>query len=295
MTSVQDAAPARGADAAARAGGDASRLNPAPRRCAGGTPRPPRRALHALHALHALGELAGLGRRLPWLLLALAPLADAGIVDGGHAPRVAVDIGHTLVAPGAVSARGRTEFEFNRELAHAVVASLSRLGVAGTLVNADGAIASLAARPAQAPQAGLFISIHHDSVNEWELQPWQWAGRSETYSDRWAGHSMFVSRRNPDVQRSLLCASAIGARLQRAGFAPTDKNARRRPYADALHAVHFYDDLVVLYRATQPALLFEAGVIKHRDEELLLRDPRRQALMAGEIATGIAACLSVPR
>jgi N-acetylmuramoyl-L-alanine amidase len=145
------------------------------------------------------------------------------------------------------------------------------------------------------PDAELFISIHHDSVSEWELQHWEWAGRAETYSDGWAGHSLFVSRRNPDLARSLLCASAIGARLQRAGFTPTDKNARRRDYADARHAVHFYDDLVVLYRATQPALLFEAGVIKHRDEELLLRDPRRQALMAGEIATGIAACLFVPR
>ena len=59
------------------------------------------------------------------------------------------------------------------------------------------------------------------------------------------------------------------------------------------NAVHYYDNLVVLYRTTLPAVLFEAGVIKHRAEELELRDPQRQERMADAIATGIAACLSV--
>ena len=230
-------------------------------------------------------------------LLAFTPpdAAAAAGEQGRGVARVAVDVGHTLAEPGAISARGRPEFDFNRELALKVADALARLGLEGVLVNADGTIESLAARPAQVPEADFFIAIHHDSVSEWELEQWEWAGRTETYSDRWAGHSLFVSRRNPHPARSLLCATAIGARLQRVGFTPTDKNARRREYADALHAVHYFDDLVVLYRATQPALLFEAGVIKHREEELLLRAPQRQARMAEEIATGIAACLAVPR
>jgi N-acetylmuramoyl-L-alanine amidase len=57
--------------------------------------------------------------------------------------------------------------------------------------------------------------------------------------------------------------------------------------------VHYYDNLIVLYRTSLPAVLFEAGVIKHREEELALRDPERQARMADAIATGIAACLYV--
>ena len=56
-------------------------------------------------------------------------------------------------------------------------------------------------------------------------------------------------------------------------------------------SVHYYDNLVVLYRTTLPAVLFEAGVIKNRDEELMLLDADRQARMADGIATGIAACL----
>lgn len=201
------------------------------------------------------------------------------------------------MAPGAISARGRGEFEFNRDLALQVIGALQARGLNTILINGDGKTATLAERPAAAAAAGadFLLSIHHDSVNESELRHWEWEGRPETWSDAWQGHSMFVSTRNPALERSLLCGSAIGARLQRLGFVPTTKNARRRAYADAAHAVHYYDNLVVLYRAQQPALLFEAGVIKHRDEELLLRDPQRQARMADGIATGVAACLSVGR
>lgn len=210
-------------------------------------------------------------------------------------PLVAVDIGHTLDAPGAISARGRSELEFNHDLALKVVDALHALGLRTVLVNADGRIESLQARPAGVTQADFFLSIHHDSTNASDLTPWEWMGSAQNFSDRWAGHSMFVSTRNPDLATSLLCGRTIGARLQRAGFVPTDKNARRRAYLDAEHAVHAFDNLIVLYRAVQPALLFEAGVIKHRDEELLLRDAARQTRMAGEIASGLKACLTVGR
>ncbi|WP_018988471.1 N-acetylmuramoyl-L-alanine amidase [Aromatoleum toluclasticum] len=232
--------------------------------------------------------------RSPWRAVGAVALALAspGPAQAQQIPAIAVDVGHTLAAPGAISARGRSEFDFNRELAGRLVAALERLGLRAELINADGRIESLQARPERAAQAVFLISIHHDSVSERYLTPWEWQGQALDFSDRWAGHSLFVSRRNPDVAASLMCASAIGARLQRSGFMPTDKNARRREYADAQHAVHYYDNLVVLYGAHQPAVLFEAGVIKHRDEELLLRDPERQQRMADEIATGVAACVT---
>ncbi len=262
-------------------------------RCAALRRPPPR--------LAAVRKLAGRASRTVATMLALwtpfAPMAAnaAGKADPIRPLVVAVDIGHTLDAPGAISARGRSELEFNYDFALDVAAALERLGVEVVLVNADGRIESLAARPASAPDADFFLSIHHDSVSEWALQHWIWQDQPLTWSDRWRGHSMFISRRNPDPDRSLLCGVAIGARLERMGFVPTDKNARRREYADARHAVHFFDNLVVLYRARQPALLFEAGVLKHRDEELELRDPARRARMADAIATGLKACLSVGR
>ena len=74
---------------------------------------------------------------------------------------------------------------------------------------------------------------------------------------------------------------------------PSTWHGRRHLAADAENGVWYFDNLVVLYRTTLPAVLFEAGVIKHREEELELLDPERQALMADAVATGIAACLFV--
>ncbi len=231
------------------------------------------------------------------MALLLAAATHVAPVTAVPSAVVAVDVGHTVDAPGATSARGRSELSFNLELAAHLVDALQARGLHVVLVNGDGRIESLQARPAvaAAAAAGLFISIHHDSVSAHELLPWRWGGNEQFYNDRWAGHSLFVSRHNPDTAHSVLCARTMGAALQRAGFTPTHKNGRRRAYADHAHAVHYYDNLAVLRHATMPAVLFEAGVIRHRAEELLLADPAYQARMADALATGIAACMSAGR
>ncbi|MFT3758531.1 N-acetylmuramoyl-L-alanine amidase family protein [Thauera sp.] len=230
---------------------------------------------------------ASAAHRACMALLAMPALPAIAVPDG----EIAVDVGHTLAAPGATSARGRSEFEFNLDLARQVVAALQARGFSARLINEDGLIPSLKARPQAAEGVALLLSIHHDSVNAFELKPWEWQGQALDYNDDFAGHSLFVSRDNPDTARSILCARIIGTRLQRLGFEPTHKNGRRRAYADPLHAVHYYDGLAVLRHARMPALLFEAGVIKNRDEEMLLRDSARIARMADGIATALAACL----
>ena len=50
---------------------------------------------------------------------------------------------------------------------------------------------------------------------------------------------------------------------------------------------------MVLHKSTFPAILFEAGVIKHREEELELLDGDRQARMADALTIGITGCLFV--
>lgn len=207
------------------------------------------------------------------------------------AAEVALDVGHGVADPGAISARGRAEFAFNRDFAQVLQAALTARGIAVRPINVDGDIGSLAARPQAAAGADFFLSLHHDSVSEELLQEWPWQGETRTYSDAHAGFSLYVSRDNPAPEFSGRCASAIGAMLRRAGFVPSRHHFPKRAWADETNAVHFYDNLVVLYRTALPAVLFEAGVIKHRDEELLLRNPRRQARMADAVATGIAACL----
>lgn len=241
--------------------------------------------------------MRGWGRRRVGLVgaawVALLEVFGASPRAGAQMPLVAVDAGHNLWAWGATSARGRGEFYFNRELAYEVVAALGRLHLRARLVNADGLIGSLVARTQAVPGVAFFLSVHHDSVPASELAPWVWQGRTLDYDDTWAGHSFFVSRRNADYSESLLCAETMALEVRRAGFVPTRKNARARSYADRELVVHDYDDLVVLYRNPAPAVLFEAGVIKNRTEELLLSDAGRRRRMAEALASGIAACLQV--
>ncbi len=231
---------------------------------------------------HALAILIG---------LAAGAAVAGGAQPPGDARWIAVDVGHTLEAAGATSARGRTEFAFNLELAGQVVDALRERGFRAELINAQGRIESLRARPQAAAGAAFFLSIHHDSVGAHELRPWRFDAELLDYNDEFAGHSLFVSRANPDTARSVLCARVMGARLQRLGFVPTHKNGRRRAYADREHAVHYFDGLAVLRHAQMPAVLFEAGIIKNRAEELLLRDAASQARMADGIAGALAACL----
>jgi N-acetylmuramoyl-L-alanine amidase len=209
------------------------------------------------------------------------------------APQVAVDVGHTLAEPGAVSARGRTEYAFNRELAGDLVDALAGRRLRVRPVNFDGTVGSLAERPARATGSDFLISIHHDSIGAEYLEYWDWDGSEGSYTTLKRGFGIFVSRRNPDLAASLRCASAVGERMRRAGFEPTPWHARKHAPADAENGVWYFDNLVVLHKATFPAVLFEAGVIKHREEELELLEPERRKRMAQALAAGLSACLPV--
>jgi len=82
--------------------------------------------------------------------------------------RVVVDVGHTLEVPGAMSARGVPEYAFNLQLARDVKQALLDVGFEQTVLLITGTapwrgLFERAAR-ANGMHAGLFISIHHDSV-----------------------------------------------------------------------------------------------------------------------------------
>ncbi|MDP3538169.1 MAG: N-acetylmuramoyl-L-alanine amidase [Azonexus sp.] len=208
-------------------------------------------------------------------------------------PMVAVDVGHGLKDTGAISARGRTEFEFNQQFAMRLAGTLRERGLRVKEINFAGDIGSLAERPRQANGSDFFIAIHHDSISQQYLQLWDWDGSEASYTEVKRGFGIFVSAQNPDLATSLRCASSIGAVMVRAGFVPSMWHGRKHLPADQKNGVWYYDNLVVLYRTKLPAVLFEAGVIKHREEELELFDPERQARMADAVTTGIAGCLSV--
>jgi len=203
------------------------------------------------------------------------------------AKEVAVDVGHYAGEPGVISASGAPEFEYNLALALEVKAELEKLQVKVRLIGERGDYAVLHHRTRDARGADLFVSIHHDSVRE-HLLP---------QASRFAGFSLFISRQNPRKEKSLACASAIGARLRGAGFTPSRYHAdpvlgEARPFADEANGVHYYDHLAVARSAAMPSVLVEAGVIVNRGEERRMRDPQLRRRIARAVAGGIRECLN---
>ena len=195
-------------------------------------------------------------------------------------------MGHFAAEPGVISAAGRPEFEYNLDLARDVKAELEKLRMAVRMIGERGDYAVLHHRTRDAVGADLFLSIHHDSVKE-ELLP---------QADRFSGFSLFVSRLNPEAEKSLACASAIGARLRAAGFTASRYHAdpvtgAPRPFADETNGVHWYDNLAVGRTATMPSVLLEGGVIVNREEERRMRDPEVRRRIAAAVAQGVRACL----
>jgi N-acetylmuramoyl-L-alanine amidase len=219
-----------------------------------------------------------------------------GFASAAQGAAIAVDVGHNLKNPGVISARGVSEFEYNLQLAREISESLRRAGHKVILIGDDGMAENLGKRAPRASGMDLFISIHHDSAQPHYLSEWDHEGATRLYSDLFSGYSVFVSRLNPRVEASLRCASEIGASMRRAGFTASRYHAEpipgeNRPFADEANGVHYFDNLAVLKTARVPALLFEAGVIVNRDEELRMRDPAVRKLIVGAMVAGAGECL----
>ncbi len=210
---------------------------------------------------------------------------------------VAIDVGHTLSEPGALSARGVGEFHFNRNLALRLHQSLLERGFTRAfLINQSGASISLSDRTSLAATrwASVFLTIHHDSVQPRYLTSWTHDGVDGQYSDRYAGYSLFVSYKNPAKAQSLELARSLGVELRRNLFSPTLHHAEKikgenRLVLDEHLGIYRFDELVVLKTAKMPAVLVESGVIVNRDEEILLRNPVYQRMLALSLAQGLEA------
>ncbi|MCK4120411.1 N-acetylmuramoyl-L-alanine amidase family protein [Ralstonia nicotianae] len=223
-----------------------------------------------------------IGRVLAGVLAVAAVFASAS----SAAAVVAVDVGHSLAKPGSTSASGKAEFEYNRALAEDVIAELAANGIQTRAIGLDGGMDVLTARTEVARGADLFLSIHHDSVQPQYLQ----------MADRFSGYGVFASRTNPDPLTSFSCAKAIADRLQAAGRSPSLHHAEpikgeNRPLADVQRGVYWFDDLVVLKTATQPAVLVEAAIIVNPNEDRMISDARNRRAIASAIAAGVSTCL----
>jgi N-acetylmuramoyl-L-alanine amidase len=211
--------------------------------------------------------------------------------------RVVLDVGHTAEEPGAFSARGVTEYEFNLRLAKDIQQRLIKDGFSKTVVLITGGRArpGLAKRVARATEmkADLFLSIHHDSVPEKFKEKWTYEGKEILYCDRFTGHSIFVSYDHADRDGSLQFARLLGKRLKAHNLRYTPHyteaymGGRRRELVDADAGVYRFDQLHVLRTTRMPAVLFEAGMIINREEELLLAAPERRAVIGAAVSEAV--------
>lgn len=211
--------------------------------------------------------------------------------------RVALDVGHTAKSPGAKSARGVDEFYFNLRLAKQIDQALVDAGFAKTvlMVSEGRANQSLYARVARANEmaADLLLSIHHDSVPDRFLEKWEFEGKHEMFSDRFKGHSIFVSDDNLDPKDSLLFGTMLGQQLKARGMQYTPHYTERfmgrwqHALLDADAGVYRYDTLFVLKKTQMPAALLEAGSIANRDEELVVASPERQQLISAAVVDAV--------
>jgi N-acetylmuramoyl-L-alanine amidase len=220
--------------------------------------------------------------------------------------RVVLDVGHSADAPGAISARGKSEYGFNLRLAKQVDRSLIDAGFDSTVLMVTGGNArrTLYLRMAHANRlsADLLLSIHHDSVPDKFYKKWEFDGEPHVYNDQFKGYSIFVSDGNAESKASLEFGSLLGNELRARGLTYTPHYTEafmghnRHKLLDDKAGVYRYDRLFVLRRSRMPAVLLEAGSIVNRDEELALATPVRQQLIGAAVVDAVDTfCLAQAR
>lgn len=208
---------------------------------------------------------------------------------------VALDPGHSPDRPGALGVRGVHEVTYNDTITQRVAEALRAAGFTVVITRQPDEALALTDRPARASQqqADVFLSLHHDSAQPQYLQPITVDGRSAWQTTRpIRGYSLFVSQRNPQYERSLQLAQALGRALRTLGRAPTLHHAEKisgenRELLDTELGIYRFDDLVVLHRTTLPAVLLEVGVIVDREDEAWVSNPRQQQRVADAIVRAL--------
>ncbi len=203
---------------------------------------------------------------------------------------VALDIGHSRLKPGALSARGVAEYEFNQEVVRLLFTEMLYEGYTKSFTIGDNnEDVELVTRTdiANGRKADLLLSIHHDSVQPRYLRQWTFNGKKYFYSDKYKGFSIFYSDKNGMPQKSLLFARILGTEMLKEGFSPSLHHAEKiegenRKLVDKNRGIYEYDDLIILKNAKMAAVLLECGIIVNRNEEEQLSDPtnRRKILLA---------------
>jgi N-acetylmuramoyl-L-alanine amidase len=205
---------------------------------------------------------------------------------------LAIDVGYSVRSVGATSAHGVPEYLFNKNLAGRLLTAAHVHGYdEAFIVNDADAVMRLKERTrlADSMDADLLLSIHHDSMPAKYLSRWTHQGVSLRYGDQFHGHSIFYSERNREAGLSRQFAELLGTELRKRELTPTPHHHgyRGRRLMNRALGVYRFDPLILLYTAKMPAVLFEAGVILNRQEELRLATTQHQDVLIDGILTAV--------
>lgn len=173
------------------------------------------------------------------------------------------DIGHNQKNPGAISSTCVGEFQYNKSL----VQELLKIENTSNSKNINGLSISFQDRKKDSFHKDFFVSIHHDSVQSFDLGQTKCPSSSIS-----SGFSIFVSKKNKFFEDSFRFAQILGYFLQKEGlkintYHNLDIEKERKTFLSSKYGVYQYDDLIVLKNAESPAILLEAGVIVNPQEE----------------------------
>lgn len=209
---------------------------------------------------------------------------------------VVLDPGHSPKSPGAVSARGVPEVEFNDRLAAEIARLLGSIeNIRVVLTRGPREELGLKQRVERIHTADpdLVISIHHDSVQPHFLSEWEHAGNRLRYADRFSGFSLFVPEKGYYAEISLMAARLLADHLKAGRQTFSTYHAMKIPgesrkWLDSRRGIFAGDFLYLARNLRAPFLLLEAGVIVHRKEEARLSDPPEVRRLAGLVAGAVA-------
>ena len=194
-----------------------------------------------------------------------------------------------------MSATGMTEFSFNKRIVELVFKRLKDSPlIAPCVINPQGGPIMLPERTRIAADKGaeLFLSIHHDSVQDKYLTKWSVGGKSLAYCDDFHGYGVFVSAKNAQAAHSETFARLLGGAMRGKGFEfalhhSEAVQGENRPILDKFLGVYLYNDLIVLKTAPMPAVLLECGVIVNRVEEAQMIKPETQERIVQAIVSAV--------
>jgi len=211
---------------------------------------------------------------LCWLHLVLAPIpADAF--------RLLIDPGHDRQSPSVKGCRsGIPEYVFNDNLAGMLRDMLlPGADISVTLTHeVDGCI-SLRGRARMTEGCDLMLSIHHDSAQDTYLRPVMCGGKQKRCIVGPKGFCVYVSRKNPYPEASLLFARLISGFMVGKGLTPSTHHGEDVPgerHIMIAPGVYYYDNLIVLKEARSPAVLVEAAVLTNYNDEAAASSPEFQ-------------------